>query len=98
MKNQPANGRRYLQTIGLIKGLNPKYMKNSYDTIQYQRKNPIEKWAEDPNRHFLKKAFRWSIGIRKDLKTANHQGKTNENYHKMSPHTCQIGYDQKDNK
>ena len=47
---------------------------------------------------FLKKTFRWSIGIRKDLKTANHQGKTNENYHKMSPHTCQIGYDQKDKK
>ena len=54
MKKQPAEWETIFANNRSNKGLNPKYMKNSYDTIQYQRKNPIEKWAEDPNRHFSK--------------------------------------------
>ena len=29
---------------------------------------------------------------------ANYQGNANQNYNKVSPHTCQEGYCQKDNK
>ena len=28
--------------------------------------NPIKKWAENPNRHFPKKKYRWLRGTRKD--------------------------------
>ena len=34
----------------------------------------------------------------KNLNITNHQGNPNQNYNEISPHTCQNGYYQKDNK
>ena len=34
----------------------------------------------------------------KILNSTNHQGNANQNHNEISPHTCQNGYHQKDNK
>ena len=34
----------------------------------------------------------------KMFNTANHQGNANESHNEITPHTCQNGYHQKDNK
>jgi len=34
----------------------------------------------------------------KMLSITHHQGNANQNHHEISPHTCQIGYYQKDKK
>ena len=54
-----------------VKGLISKYIKNPYNSKakrkQKTKDNPIKKWAEDLNRHFPKKTYRWPTDTWKDV-------------------------------
>ena len=57
--------------------------------------NPILKCAEDTD-IFPKKTYRWSTHtFEKMLIIIYHQGNANQNYNKISPHTCQNGSNKK---
>ena len=59
----------------------------------------IKNWAEDLNRHFFQRRYTdGQQGHEKMLNITNHQGNANQNHNKISPHTCQNGYRQKDHK
>ena len=56
---------------------------------QEQKTNPIIKQAEDLNRHLWKKTHTHCQQLHeKTLYIINHQGNTNQNHKKVSPHTC----------
>ena len=54
-----------------------------------------KKWAEDLNRYFLKKTYRWPSMDEKMLSVPHHQRNAHQNLNKISPQTCQNGYHQK---
>jgi hypothetical protein len=90
------NGRKYLQTTYLMRSQSPKIRK-SYFSIANPPNNRIKKWAKDLNRHFSKEDIQMANRYLKMLNVTCHQGNANGN-HKVSPHTCQDGYDQKNQK
>ena len=55
-KDNPQNGRKYLEGINLIRDLYPAYNRNSYNSVQ----RPVTqfKWARCLNRHFSKEDAR----------------------------------------
>ena len=53
MKENPRNGRKYLQMMWLTGMQFPKYRNSSYNSIS-KNKRPNQKRAEDLNRHFSK--------------------------------------------
>ena len=65
---------------------------NIKQTIQFKT------WAQDLNIHFSKDIQLANRHMEKILAITNHQGNANENCNNISPHTCQNGCYQKDNK
>ena len=77
-----------------IKGEYPKSIKNlSNSTPKKQtKKNPVKKWAEDMNKIFLQTRHRDGLQTHEKMHNITcHQGKTNQNYNEILPHTLQNG-------
>lgn len=60
-------------------------------SIEY---NTVKKWAEDLNGYFPKDASQQAH--EKRLNITHRQGNINQNHNEIVPHTCQIGYYQKE--
>jgi len=58
LKGSLRNGRRYLQMTS-DKGLVSKVFKELIKLNTQNTNNPVKKWAEDINRHFPKKTYKW---------------------------------------
>ena len=82
----------YLQTKYLIRG-QFQNIQRTQKSMSKKLKNGQKTWIDI----FPKKIYRWSIDPEKIPNITNHQGNRNQNHNKISPHTCQNGYYQKDN-
>ena len=91
MKSQPPEWENIFVNDMSDKRLISKILTNSCNSAS-------KKWAEHLNRHFSKEDIQMANRKMKMLDITNHQGNANQNHNEISPHTCQNGYHQKDNK
>ena len=59
--------------------------------LQEKLNNPIKKWANDMNRHFLKKDIYVVNKHEKKLNITDHQRNANQNHNEIPSHSSQNG-------
>ena len=88
MKRQPTEWKKIFVNDISDKELIPNIYKEFIQLSIIKTNNVIKKCAEDLNRHFPKKTYRWPKACEKMLNITNLQENENQNYNKISPTTC----------
>ena len=91
MKRQPSEWEKITTNETIDKGLISKYISTSCNSI---KKQTSQSRAEDLNRHFPKKTYRWLMNTRIDAQQNSFQRNANQNYNEISPHIGQNGHHQ----
>ena len=92
MKRQPSEWEKITANETTDKGLISKIYQQVAHAAQYQKSNPIKKWAEDLIRHFSKEDISTTNKHMKRCSTSLiNQGNENQNHNEVTFHTSQNG-------